>query len=106
MCPTCEESNCCCQSAQKKPKFLLRNCSEGRRRSQQPQRPQTHQSWSRMLKGRGFVLGTLLSETPVNRSTTTFLELCKLSHEKVGIDVISVATGPFLFVIVFDRGGK
>lgn len=42
----------------------------------------------------------------MNRSTTTFLELCKLSHEKVGIDVISVATGPFLFVIVFDRGGK
>lgn len=34
------------------------------------------------------------------------LQFCKLSDEKVRNDVISVVTGLFLGVIVFDRGGK
>lgn len=48
-----------------------------------------------MLKGQGFVLGTLPLFCPVSHFTTAFLQFGKLPHEKVGIDVISVQLGRF-----------
>lgn len=42
----------------------------------------------------------------LHRCFDVLLQFCKLSDEKGKIDVISVVTGLFLGVIVFDRGGK